>query len=273
MGVFHHLQGGFVSPRRAALYARVSTHDQQTLAMQRDAMHKFATRRGWTIIATVEEIASGAKDRRPKRHALLTAAKQRKLDVILVWKLDRWGRSLVDLMTTLHELTALGVGFVSLTEALDLTTPAGRAFAGFLAVFAEFERDLIRERIKAGITDARKRGKAHGRPRAQANETLLVNSKTPWMATLHPTVEGQRDRSCCVKQCSPMLLEMQWPRLNQQSHNHLYTGGAFSRLYPVSLSVTSNDAEQTKKRSLVSRSEALILQSQYRFPTVGGTPR
>src|SRR5499426_2813781 len=65
-----------------------------------------------------------------------THAKQRKLDVILVWKLDRWGRSLVDLMTTLHELTALGVGFVSRTEALDLTTPAGRAFAGFLAVFA-----------------------------------------------------------------------------------------------------------------------------------------
>ena len=87
-------------------------------------MHEFATRRGWTIIATVEEIASGAKDRRPKRQALLTAAKQRKLDVILVWKLDRWGRSLVDLMTTRHEPTALGVGFVSLTEALDLTTPA-----------------------------------------------------------------------------------------------------------------------------------------------------
>ena len=99
---FPILQGGFVSPMRAVLYARVSTHDQQTLAMQRDAMHEFATRRGWTIIATVEEIASGAKDRRPKRHALLTAAKQRQLDVILVWKLDRWGRSLVDLMTTLH---------------------------------------------------------------------------------------------------------------------------------------------------------------------------
>jgi DNA invertase Pin-like site-specific DNA recombinase len=71
-------------------------------------------------------------------------------------------------MTTLHESTTLGVGFVSLTEALDLTTPAGRAFAGFLAVFAEFKRDLIRERIKAGITDTRKQGKAHGRPRAHA---------------------------------------------------------------------------------------------------------
>jgi hypothetical protein len=108
--------------------------------MQMDAMHEFATRRGWTVIDTVEEVASGAKDNRPKRQALLKAAKQRKLDVILVWKLDRWGRSLVDLMTTLQERTTLGVGFVSLTEALDLTIPAGRAFAGFLAVFAEFER-------------------------------------------------------------------------------------------------------------------------------------
>jgi putative DNA-invertase from lambdoid prophage Rac len=173
---FPTLQGGFVSPMRVALYARISTHDQHTLAMQMDAMHEFATRRGWTIIDTVEEIASGAKDSRPKRQALLKAAKQRKLDVILVWKLDRWGRSLVDLMTTLQELTTLGVGFVSLTEALDLTTPAGRAFAGFLAVFAEFERDLIRERIKAGITDARKRGKAHGRPRATANDAAQIRT-------------------------------------------------------------------------------------------------
>ncbi len=165
-----HFQESFVSPMRATLYARVSTHDQHTLTMQMDAMREFATRRHWTVTDAVEELASGAKDHRPKRQDLLTSAKQRKLDVIMVWKLDRWGRSLVDLMTTLYELTALGVGFVSLTEALDLTTPAGRAFAGFLAVFAEFERDLMRERIKAEIIDARKRGKAHGRPRAKANK-------------------------------------------------------------------------------------------------------
>ncbi len=75
-----------------------------------------------------------------------------------------------------HERTALGVGFVSLTEALDLTTPAERAFAGCLAVFAEFERDVIRERMKAGITDARKRGKAHGRPRATANDAAQMRT-------------------------------------------------------------------------------------------------
>src|SRR2546426_5791010 len=101
---------------------------------------------------------------------IFTSGRQRQLDVILVWKLDRSGRSLVDVMTTLHARTALGIGFVPLTEALDRTTPAGRAFAGFLAGCAECERDVIRERIKAGMRDARKRGKAHGRPRAKNND-------------------------------------------------------------------------------------------------------
>jgi putative DNA-invertase from lambdoid prophage Rac len=85
--------------------------------------------------------------------------------MVLVWRLDRWGRSLVDLVTTLQELTALQVGFVSLSEALDLTTPSGRALAGMLAVFAEFERDILRDRVKAGIAQARKEGRRHGRPR------------------------------------------------------------------------------------------------------------
>lgn len=95
----------------------------------------------------------------------MRAARRRKIDAIIVWRLDRWGRSLVDLVSTLGELGDLGVGFVSLTEALDLTTPTGRAMAGLLAVFAEFERDILRERVKAGIAQARAEGKPHGRPR------------------------------------------------------------------------------------------------------------
>ena len=79
---------------------------------------------------------------------------------VLVWRLDRWGRSLVDLVSTLQELNALDVGFVSLCEALDLTTPSGRALAGMLAVFAEFEREILRDRVKAGIAQARQEGKA-----------------------------------------------------------------------------------------------------------------
>jgi len=81
----------------------------------------------------------------------------------VVWRLDRWGRSLLDLIATLQELASLSVGFVSLSEALDLTTPSGRALAGMLAVFAEFERDILRDRVKAGIAQARKEGRPHGR--------------------------------------------------------------------------------------------------------------
>jgi putative DNA-invertase from lambdoid prophage Rac len=145
------------------LYARVSTHDQQTLPLQLSAMREHAEHRGWNIVMKVEDVGSGVRER-PKREDLLRAARRRELDLILVWRLDRWGRSLVDLITTLQELTALQVGFVSLGEALDLTTPSGRALAGMLAVFAEFERDIIRDRVRAGIAQARKEGRPHGRP-------------------------------------------------------------------------------------------------------------
>lgn len=146
-----------------ALYARVSTHDQQTLPMQMKAMREYAKKRKWKIKMEVQEIGSGAKTR-PKRQELLKEARRRQIDAIIVWRLDRWGRSVSDLIGTIRELTDIGVGFVSLTETLDLTTPAGKAMAGMLAVFAEFERDILRERVKAGIAHARQQGKAHGRP-------------------------------------------------------------------------------------------------------------
>src|ERR1700722_18734131 len=102
-------------------------------------------------------IGSGALQR-PKREELLAAVRRREVDAILVWRLDRWGRSLPDLVVTLKELAELGIGFVSLTEAFDMTTPTGRALAGMLAVFAEFEREIMRERVKAGIAQARAKG-------------------------------------------------------------------------------------------------------------------
>jgi putative DNA-invertase from lambdoid prophage Rac len=98
----------------------------------------------------------------------------------VVWRLDRWGRSLADLEVTLRELIELGVGFISLTEALDLTTPTGRAMAGMLSVFAEFEREILRERVRAGIAQARKEGRPHGRPRTallKVNEILRLKAK------------------------------------------------------------------------------------------------
>jgi len=149
---------------RAALYARVSTHDQQTIGMQVEAMQAYIKDRGWAITREIKDVGSGAKDR-AGRESLLQAARRREIDVIVVWRLDRWGRSLPDLVVSLRELTELGVGFVSLSEALDLTTPSGRAMAGMLAVFAEFEREILRERVRAGIAQARKEGRPHGRPR------------------------------------------------------------------------------------------------------------
>jgi DNA invertase Pin-like site-specific DNA recombinase len=148
---------------RAGLYARVSTNDQQTLPMQLRALRDYAARRGWIVAVQLREVASGASQRK-MREQLIEAARRREIDVVLVWRLDRWGRSVADLLATLQELEHLGVGFVSLTEALDLTTPAGRAMAGLLAVFAEFEREILRERVRAGLAHARQNGKRLGRP-------------------------------------------------------------------------------------------------------------
>ena len=149
------------------LYARVSTNDQQTLPMQSHAMREYAARRGWTIAMQVREVGSGAA-KRQAREKLLEAARRRQIDVVLVWRLDRWGRSVTDLLATLQELDHLGVGFVSLTEALDLTTPAGRAMAAMLAVFAAFEREILQERTRAGLAHARENGKRLGRPATAA---------------------------------------------------------------------------------------------------------
>ena len=152
---------------RVGLYARVSTIDQQTLAMQNGAMRDYAARRGWTVVMQIREVNSGAA-KREARERLLEAARRREIDAVLVWRLDRWGRSVTDLLTTLQELEHLGVGFVSLTEALDLTTPAGRAMAGLLAVFAQFEKEILRERTRAGLAHARESGKRLGRPATAA---------------------------------------------------------------------------------------------------------
>jgi putative DNA-invertase from lambdoid prophage Rac len=148
---------------RVGLYARVSTHDQKTLPLQIRAMREYAAKRDWEIAVQVKEVGSGAAARE-LREKLLAAARRREIDVVLVWRLDRWGRSLVDLVVTLKELAELGVAFVSLTEALDLTTPTGRAMAGLLSVFAAFEHEILRERIRAGIAEARLKGKHFGRP-------------------------------------------------------------------------------------------------------------
>ncbi len=158
---------------RAALYARVSTAEQQTIPAQLAALDEYAQRRGWVVVRRVGEVGSGAAQR-PERQALLAAARRREVDVIAVWRMDRWGRSLADLVTTVEELSHLGVGFASVTEALDLTTPAGRALAGMLSVFAAFERDVLRERVRAGLAAAKAKGVKLGRPRTSDQHAPAV---------------------------------------------------------------------------------------------------
>jgi DNA invertase Pin-like site-specific DNA recombinase len=161
--VFGHPAKHVPTKLRVSFYARVSTQDQQTIPMQTRALREYATRRGWRITLQVKEIGSGTSQRE-RREKLLEAARRREIDLVLVWRLDRWGRSVTDLLATLQELEHLGVGFVSLTEALDLTTPTGRAMAGLLAVFADFEREILRERVRAGLAHARQNGQRLGRP-------------------------------------------------------------------------------------------------------------
>ena len=150
---------------RTALYARVSTSDKgQDPEMQMRELREHCSRRGWTIAGEYVDIGvSGSKDSRPELNKLVADAHRRKVDAVLVWKLDRFGRSLKHLVNSLAEFESLGVAFISLKESLDLTTPAGRLMFGIISAMAEFERDLIRERVRAGISNRRAKGFRVGR--------------------------------------------------------------------------------------------------------------
>lgn len=160
---------------RVAIYARVSTREQQSLPLQLKSLRQYASARKWKVMLVVEDIGSGVKERK-KREKILFAARKREIDAVLVWKLDRWGRSLHDLFKSMEELTELGVCFVSVTESIDLSTPTGQALVGMLTVFANFEREILRERVKAGIAHARRRGKRHGRPATARKYASRVKS-------------------------------------------------------------------------------------------------
>ena len=159
---------------RAALYVRVSTVDQHT-ENQHDELRRYAQARGWSAGLYEDKGISGAKERRVGLDSLVRAAKRREIDVLVVWRLDRLGRNLRHLILLLDELAALGVAFVSLGEGIDTSTPAGRLQLHVLGAIAEFERERIRERVRAGLARARKEGKRLGRPpKPIAPETLAT---------------------------------------------------------------------------------------------------
>jgi len=156
---------------RVALYARVSTlNHNQDPELQLAELREYCARRGWLIVAEyVDKGVSGSKERRPQLDRLITGAKARKFDMVMVWKLDRFARSLKHLVNALAEFEALGVAFVSLRDNLDLSTPSGRLMFQIIGAMAEFERALIQERVQAGLRNARAKGKVLGRPKRIVN--------------------------------------------------------------------------------------------------------
>jgi DNA invertase Pin-like site-specific DNA recombinase len=149
---------------KAAIYARVSTTDQ-TCENQLLELRQYCKARGWSIWAEfIDNGVSGSKDRRPALDDLLAHARRRRFDVLVCWRLDRLGRSLRHLVTTLGDLHDLGIGFISLGEGIDLGTPAGRLQLHILAALAEFERCRIQERVRAGLARVKAEGRRLGRP-------------------------------------------------------------------------------------------------------------
>lgn len=164
--------------QRVAAYVRVSTGHQDG-AMQIADIRKLAELRGWTITTVIEEKVSGSRVR-PARQALILDAKSGAYDAIVVWKLDRWGRSTIDLLSTLKDLKAADVAFVSVRDNIDLSTPQGELLVTVLAAFAQFERDQITERVTAGLRHAKRHGtrtgKAIGRPATSAERAPRIAS-------------------------------------------------------------------------------------------------
>ncbi len=151
---------------KVGLYGRISTADKkQDVELQLVDLRAYTTARGWKVFKEYLDIGvSGSKEQRPAFNQLMEDARKRRIDIILVWRLDRFGRSLKHLVNCLDELKTLGVGFVSYKESLDFTTPTGRLMFHLLGAFSEFEKELIRERVKAGVAHARAKGKRLGRP-------------------------------------------------------------------------------------------------------------
>ena len=149
--------------KRAAVYVRVSTTEQET-GLQETELKEYCERRGWTPILYRDHGQSGAKQDRPALSALLNDLRKRKIDIILIWSLDRLARSLRHLLAISEECRSLGVDLVSLRQNIDTTLPAGRLTFQILGAVAEFERELLRSRVGAGMAQARRAGKRIGRP-------------------------------------------------------------------------------------------------------------
>ncbi len=160
---------------RVAIYARCSTVNGQNPEMQLGELRAFCQSRGWPVAGEyVDAGVSGSKERRPQLDRLLADCRRRRVDVVLVYRYDRFARSLRQLVNALEDFRSLGIDFISLHEGVDTSTANGRLVFGIFASIAEFERELIRDRVKSGLAAARARGKRPGRPRVVVDASRIA---------------------------------------------------------------------------------------------------
>ena len=163
--------------QKVAIYCRVSTTDQSCSRQERDLL-EYAKKAGYSVVGVWKETGSGTKNNRTQRKQVMSLAQARKIDGILVTELTRWGRSTIDLITTLQDLARWGVSVIATTGLqFDLTTPQGKLMASVMASLAEFERDLVRERVRSGLAAARAKGKLLGRKPGQRVKSERYASK------------------------------------------------------------------------------------------------
>src|SRR5271170_3295825 len=174
------MAGANSTPLRVAVYARVSTiGNGQSPETQLRELREHCDRRGWQISCEyVDEGISGSKERRPRLDSLRANAHRRKFDAVIVWRFDRFARSVSHLLRALETFNALGIAFVSLSENVDTTTPTGKMIFTVLGAVAELERSLIVERVKAGLRNARAKGKRLGRPKKDVDATEVTRLRS-----------------------------------------------------------------------------------------------
>ena len=181
---FPQVVAGADLDRRAVLYSRVSTNNGQDPEIQSREIREYCLRRGWALVGEYVDVGiSGAKERRPQLDRLVADAHKRRFEVVVVWKFDRFARSVSHLLRALETFRALGVEFVSLSEQVDTSSATGKMIFTVLGAVAELERSLIAERVRAGLRNARAKGKRLGRPTKHVNVAQVAALRAqgvPW---------------------------------------------------------------------------------------------
>lgn len=191
--------------QRAAIYCRVSSSDQTCKRQERDLL-AYSKRAGFKVIGVWKEVGSGVKEDRHERKQILALAQDHKIDIILVTELTRWGRSTIDLLNTLHDLQAWNVSLIAQTGLqFDLRTSQGKLIASMMASLAEFERDLIRERIRSGIAAAKARGQVFGR---RPGQYIKSEKLTPKVLRMVRAGQSYRAIAIALKICTNTVVEI-----------------------------------------------------------------